>query len=57
MKGRRRDKRKNLDTKIADGSWDTTKSIRKPMAPNPDCLIDLDGNLRSAKDRADVFAS
>ena len=56
VKGRRRDKRKRLDTKIADGSWDTTGSIRKPPGPNPACLIDRDGNLKSAKYRANVFA-
>ena len=50
------DKIKNMDTKIADGSWENTKNIRKKWSANPACLLDKDNKLRGAAERAAVLA-
>jgi len=55
-KGRRQDKRAKLDQKIGDGSWESTRFLRKMKGANPACLIDLEGNLRGARDKAGVIS-
>ena len=55
-RGRRRDKRSRLNTKIADGSWDNTRSLRKKFTPSAPCLRNLAGDLRPASERAKVMA-
>ena len=51
-KARRIDKIVNMDTKIADGSWENTKQIRSKWNANPACLLDKENKLRGAADRA-----
>ena len=50
------DKINNMDIKIADGSWENTKDVRKKWSANPACLLDKDNKLRGAADRAAVLA-
>ena len=59
-KRRKQDRRNNLNKRLADGSWDTTKCVRKKYVANPACLRDtLDASdpppLRSAAERASVY--
>ena len=58
--GRRRDKRIYLNEKLADGTWDSTRSFRKPFTVNPPCLRDKGsppgGTLRPASERAQIMA-
>ena len=52
----KKDNIKRMDDRIADGTWDSIKHIRKRMSANPACLIDKDNKLRGARERATVIA-
>ena len=39
----RQEKRRRLNQRIADGSWDTTKTVRKKYQASPECLRTPDG--------------
>ncbi len=45
-----------MDDRIADGSWDSTKRVRKKWSANPACLIEKNNKLRGAAERATVLA-
>ena len=55
-KGKRKDLLALLNTRVADGSWDSTRSTRKKRIANPACLRNREGILMGAQDRAKVFA-
>ncbi len=50
------DKINNMDIKIANGSWESIKDVRKKWSANPACLLDKDKKLRGAAERATVLA-
>ena len=50
------DKIKHMDDRIADGSWESTKRVRKKWSANPACLLDKNDKLRGAAERATVIA-
>ena len=49
------DRMNNMDNKIADGSWESTKFARNKWSANPACLLDKDKKLRGAAERATVI--
>lgn len=51
----RHDKRIHIACKVQEGEWARTKPFRKKMQLGSLCVLDADGNLRDAKDRAEVF--
>ena len=55
-KGKRKDRLVMLNKRIADGSWDSTRTTRKKRIANPACVRNRAGKLQGAKDRANVFA-
>jgi len=54
-KAMRADKIINMNTKIADGSWKNTTTVRSKWSANPSCLLDKNNKLRGAADRATVI--
>mgnify|MGYP000611419786 CR=1 FL=1 len=49
------DKVDNMEDKIADGSWENTKTVRSEWSANLACLLDKNNKLRGAAERASIL--
>ena len=54
-KAMRIDEINNMNSRIADGSWESTKQVRTKWSANPACLLDKNNKLRGAAERAAVL--
>ena len=51
----RGDKREDRKGKVGEGSWERTKGVRKRMSMGSECVMDREGRLQGAENRAETF--